>query len=179
MRNGATEMVTKFRRGEYVKYSTNGVCLVEDINSTDFNPHAKGTIYYILRPISANSTTIFVPTDNELLVSKMRRILSKEEIDSAILSIYKDKIEWIDDKKERVNCFNEILKGDDPVQLLRMAGCIYVKREELVAKGKKLLSADASIFEQTEKLIENEFSFVLQIMPEKVSEYIKETLNNK
>ena len=31
----------------------------------------------------------------------------------------------------------------------------------------------------TEKLIENEFSFVLQIMPEKVSEYIKETLNNK
>jgi hypothetical protein len=31
-------MEKRFHKGEYVKYSSNGVCRVEDIKTTDINP---------------------------------------------------------------------------------------------------------------------------------------------
>ena len=172
-------MVIKFRKGEYVKYATNGVCLIEDINSTDFNPKSKDATYYILKPLAVSSTTIFVPIDNELLVSRMRKILTKEEIDAIIVSIDKETVNWIEDKKERTSHFNEIIKNDDPTELLRLASCIHLKRVELFEKGKKLLASDSSILEQVERLVENEFAFVLNIAPESVSAYIRGKLNEK
>lgn len=170
-------MVTEYKKGDYIKYSSNGVCLVEDINTADFNPKAKDATYYILRPLSASSTTIFVPTDNELLLSRMRKILTKEEINEIIVSFDKELVDWPEDKKERANYFGEIVKKDNPAELLQLAGAIYVKREELNARGKKLLASDNNILEQIERLIENEFSFVLKIAPERVSDYIKERLS--
>ena len=172
-------MVTEYRKGDYIKYSSNGVCLVEDVSSADFNSKAKDAKYYILRPLATSSTTIFVPTDNELLVSRMRKILTKEEIDSIIVSIDKETVDWIEDKKERANHFNEIIKNDDPTELLRLASCIHLKRIELAEKGKKLLASDSNILENVERLVENEFAFVLKIAPESVSAYIREKLNEK
>ena len=169
-------MVTEYRKGDYVKYSTNGVCFIEDINSTDFNPKENNATYYILRPLATSGTVIFVPTDNEALVSKMRKILTKEEIDRIIFLIDKEKIEWIDDKKERSIYFNEIIRKDDTIELLRLASCIYLKRAELIENGKKLLASDFNILEHIEKLVVNEFSFVLGIDTTNVGDYIKEKL---
>ena len=66
---------------------------------------------------------------------------------------------------------------DDPKEFLSLAAAIYGKRDELAQKGKRLLSTDKNILEQIERLIENEFSFVLKIAPERVSDYIKERLS--
>ena len=170
-------MKKRFHKGEYVKYSSNGVCRVEDIKTADINPRDKEATYYILKPLSSGNTTIFVPTENELLVSRIRKILTKEHIDEIIVSIDKETIAWPSDKKERGNYFNDILKRDDPKELLSLAAAIYVKRDELAQKGKRLLSTDKNILEQIECLIENEFSFVLKIAPECVSDYIKERLS--
>lgn len=166
-------MDVAFQKGEYVKYATNGVCLVEDVTCLNFNPKAKDTIYYILRPLSAGSTTIFVPTDSELLISRMRRPLTKEEIDAVIVSIDKEKVEWTEDKKLRANLFAEIIKRDDPVEMLSLASAIYLKRDELTGKGKKLFATDNNVLEQIERLVENEFTFVLGVTPTEVNEYIK------
>ena len=38
-------MVTKFQKGDYIVYSSNGVCLIEDIKNADFNPQSKEIMY--------------------------------------------------------------------------------------------------------------------------------------
>ncbi len=168
-------MEIKFEKGSYVKYSTNGVCLVDEIGVPDFRADDPAD-YYILTPLSAKSTTIFVPVDSEVLVSKMRPLLTKEEIDDTVNAVKNDDIEWISDRKERANKFSEILASDRPVDLLRLAGCIYLKKSELEKLNKKLTITDLNALTQAEKLIENEFSFVLGIADDEVTNYIRAKL---
>lgn len=64
-------MAEPYRKGEYVRYACNGVCLVDDIRLDV--PAGKGTPkeFYILKPVSNPASTIFVPTGSPALVEKM------------------------------------------------------------------------------------------------------------
>ena len=75
-----------FDKGDLVSYGTNGICCIEDIRFMSFSSGAKKSMYYILKPEASGESTIFVPAENEKLVSKMRKLMTKEEIiDSVIL----------------------------------------------------------------------------------------------
>ena len=58
-------MAEPYRKGEYVRYACNGVCLVDDIRLDV--PAGKGTPkeFYILKPVSNPASTIFVPTGSD------------------------------------------------------------------------------------------------------------------
>lgn len=64
-------MAEPYRKGEYVRYACNGVCLGDDIRLDV--PAGKGTPkeFYILKPVSNPASTIFVPTGSPALVEKM------------------------------------------------------------------------------------------------------------
>ena len=170
--------MTQYCKGDYVKYSTNGVCMITDIGRPDFDKTAAEDSYYFLRPVSDRSTVIFVPKWNELLLSKMRKLLTREEIDALILSVNNDSIAWIDDRKKRAERFGEILKQNDPLGLLRMIGCLYIKKQQLAELGanRKLSFSDLDTLERAERLIEDEFSFVLGIRPSEVADYIRKKI---
>ena len=91
----------------------------------------------------------------------MRNVLTKNEINSIIVSIDKETKDWIDDRRKRSNYFCHIVKSNNPLELLRLDNCIYMKRDELTSKCKNLLTSDIGILDQIERIIENEFSFVL------------------
>jgi len=166
----------EYKKGDYVRYSSNGVCFIEDIRTIDINHSKNPKTFYVLKPISTNSSTIYVPLENEELVSKMWYILSKTDIDNLIDSVMQEKIDWIPDRKERINCFKQILKDSDPKELLKLVGCIYLKKQELRNEGKKLSSTDENHLAQAEALIENEFSFVLKLDDFSVGNYIRARL---
>ena len=65
-----------FDKGDYVNYSTRGICQIEDICFMSFGKNSKGHNYYILKPISQEGESIFVPTDNEKLIDKMKPVLT-------------------------------------------------------------------------------------------------------
>jgi len=166
----------EYKKGDYVRYTSNGVCRIDDIKSIDLNRNKNPKNFYVLKPIGASTSTIYVPLENEELVSKMRHILSKDNIDSLINSVKQDKIEWIEDRKERNNSFKQIIKDSDPKELLKLVSCIYLKKQELSEVGKKLSATDEGHLSQAEALIENEFAFVLNIDGMGVGKYIKKIL---
>lgn len=170
----------EYRKGEYVKYSSNGVCLISDICTPDFEKSSENILYYILSPVSDKSTTVFVPVNNTVLVSKMRTLLTKQEIDEMIASIKSVEIKWVDDRKKRSDLFSDILKENNVLDLLRMVGCIYMKKQQLAeANGNRKLSlSDIDALERAEKLIEDEFAFVLDIDIRDVGEYIRKKLED-
>ena len=72
---------------EYVSYGTQGICQIEAIRSIQFEGCSGAREYYVLHPIDRVQSSIFVPVDNQRLTSRMRPVLSPEEIDRAILSV--------------------------------------------------------------------------------------------
>lgn len=169
-------MPERFSKGDYIRYSSNGVCLVEDIRKLDYAGKNNTDDFYILVPVNNRSSTIYVPVNNAELTSRMRRILSKEEIDRIIESVKLGEVTWIDDRKMRSESFKAILKRCDSLELMRLVSCIYLKKQDLIAKGKKLSAADDNILTQAESMVEDEFSFVLNLDGIQVGRYIRNKL---
>lgn len=166
----------QFKIGDFIRYATTGVCEVCDIKELRSADRRSKRTFYVLKPVSNKNSTVYVPIDNEVLVEKMRYILNKPDIDNLLSTVKDSEIKWIADRKERMDSFHKIIKKCDQQELLRLIGCIYLKKQELTGIGKKLTSSDEAVLSQAESLVENEFSFVLQITESEVSEYIKEKL---
>ena len=168
--------MTNFEKSDYIVYDNAGVCLIEDITAKKFDYWDSERLCYVLRPISSSSSMVFVPVDNEKLTKKMRRIMSKEEIDTILDNVRTRCIIWENDRRRRMEHFKEILSAKNQQDMLLLASCIYSKKKELSAIGKKLSSSDEMILKETERFVNEEFAFSLKLSTGQVAEYIQAKL---
>lgn len=168
--------MTIFEKSDYIVYDNAGVCLIEDITAKKFDYWDSERLCYVLRPISSSSSMVFVPVDNEKLTKKMRRIMSKEEIDTILDNVRTRCIIWENDRRRRMEHFKEILSAKNQQDMLLLASCIYAKKKELSAIGKKLSSSDEMILKETERFVNEEFAFSLKLSTSQVAEYIQAKL---
>lgn len=166
-----------FDIGEYVAYGANGMCSIEDIRPMRLSQSVEEMMYYILRPESNPKSTIFVPVNNQKLVSKMRELLTKDEINTMLTQMKGRSLEWEKDIRFRTESFHEILNRGVNQDLILMIRCLHRKRQELIQVGKKLPTRDSNTLKTAERLVEEEFSHVLHIKCEEVSAYIRSILN--
>lgn len=159
-----------FQIGERVRYGTEGVCTIKEIQELRIN-HQWGK-YYVLQPVNREGATVFVPMDNEALVAKMRTLLTKEEIDGMLQRIMDEERTWIEDPTERKVELQRILQGGDRFEILRMICSLYENRKALQSRGRRLRSNDEQLLRDAERSINDEFAAVLGIRPREVPEYI-------
>ena len=159
-----------FSVGDYVRYLNNGVCQIVDYTTL---PGMGEGMFYVLKPYAGPNASIFVPADNEKLVSRMQHILTKDEIDQLIQTALQEAdCLWLPDRRARMERFHGILRDCEPAALLRLMACIGGRKQVLEAQGKKLAASDAAALKQAEGLIENEFAFSLELTGEEVHSYI-------
>ena len=166
-----------FDIGEYVSYGINGMCNIEDIRPMQLSQSVEKMMYYILRPESNPKSTIFVPVNNQKLVSKMRELMTKDEINAMLVRMKDRTLEWEKDVRFRTESFHEILSNGVNQDLILMIRCLHRKRQELVQLGKKLPVRDSNTLKTAERLVEEEFAHVLHIKCEEVSDYIRDVLD--
>ena len=166
-----------FDIGEYVSYGINGMCNIEDIRPMQLSQCVEKMMYYILRPESNPKSTIFVPVNNQKLVSKMRELMTKDEINAMLVRMKDRTLEWEKDVRFRTESFHEILSNGVNQDLILMIRCLHRKRQELVQLGKKLPARDSNTLKTAERLVEEEFAHVLHIKCEEVSDYIRDVLD--
>ena len=166
-----------FDIGEYVSYGLNGMCNIEDIRPMQLSQSVEKMMYYILRPESNPKSTIFVPVNNQKLVSKMREPMTKDEINAMLVRMKDRTLEWEKDVRFRTESFHEILNNGVNQDLILMIRCLHRKRQELVQLGKKLPARDSNTLKTAERLVEEEFAHVLHIKCEEVSDYIRDVLD--
>lgn len=157
---------------QYVVYGKVGVCRVEDKRRMSFGTAGEGE-YYVLNPLNDPRSSLYVPCDNEKLMSRLRPLMTKEQIDSLLENAPEQKFEWIEDKNERNARFRSVLAQDDRTELLRMIRCLYTRQREKVAVGKKLTAVDEAILQSAVHLLEQEFSCALKIPRYAVGEYVR------
>ena len=163
------------RVGELFVYGRNGACKITDIKTQKFGNSEK--MYYILSPVFDMRETIFVPVDNELLVSKMKKMLTKEEIIALIKSIPQRENLWIENVKIRREEYKKIISKANRDDLVSLMKTLYMRRKELELVGKSLSVYDEKFFRQAESIIHGEISLVLEIPREEVPPYIQKTIN--
>ena len=146
--------------GQTVLYGTNGVC-----NITDITTKKVGKIsleYYVLKPLCSNTSTLFVPIHNEQLVSKIRYVLTEDEIKN-VLENLPECDEWNNNKFERAENFKGIIASADFLELVKLIRLIHIHEVQQYSHGKRLHISDERILKEAEKMVCDEVSFVLQI----------------
>lgn len=166
-------MVNQFNAGEYIVYDTYGVCEIQEIKKMTLVHGTPFQLYYVLKPLGAGHSTYYVPCENESLCVKMRRPMSKEEIEKLINASVDSSIKWIENRQLRSEKAREIIKKGVTPDLIALIRCIYERKLCLKENGKALSATDESLLASCERLVNEEFSFSLDIPESGVAEYIK------
>lgn len=144
-----------------VLYGVHGVCRVEEQVARLVG--GREVQYFMLKPIFEKGSSIFVPTDNEALVGKMKRILSAEEIYALIRTMPEEGLLWIESETERRQQFQEILNGGDREQLVRLIKTLYLRQQARKEQKKNLLLSDERFLKDAERVLYEEFAYVPEI----------------
>ena len=169
-----------YQIGEVVSYGATGICTIEDIRMESLSrAGTKKQNYYILRPAATPTCTTYVPVENETLTGKMRRVLTKGEIDGMIASAGGEKLEWIDDTRRRADAFSQIVAKGISADLLKLISCLYLEKKARNKGGRKFCATDEKLLSSAERMVSEEFAYALQIPQSKVSAYIAEKLGTE
>ena len=150
-----------FKKGEIVVYSATGVCRIEDLCEKQFGTFSAQ--YYVLKPLMQKSATIFVPTNNTSLTSKLHTILTKSELEKALNSAKLNCAPLLENENERRQRFNEILQNGDRTQLVSMVWELYYIKKKQVDNGRRLHLADERLLDCAENLLFEEIAYVYGI----------------
>lgn len=160
--------------GTYVLYGKTGVCLVQEQKIIKMG--RESGLYYVLSPISDGRSSVFVPCDNAELVARMRPLLTHTEIDTLLSDADAERQLWIDDRNERSALYRRVTAEGDRRLLIRVICCLFRKKHERQEMGKRLSMMDESALQECMRLIDEEFSLVLDIPRDEVVNYILERI---
>lgn len=160
----------KYKINEYVMCKGD-VCRVADIKKMSFAGVGE-RVYYVVEPIYEERSRTYVPVDLKDLNAAVRGVISVDEINAIISGLKNSEPVWIEDVKERVSDFDKILQSGDRAEILRMLGSLKARKTEVESEGKKLYAGDSRILETAEKIITEEFAFVLGLKKNEVESYI-------
>ena len=158
-----------------VVYGTTGVCTVESIEERKIGKVKRQ--YYVLKPNLQTTSTVFVPADNDELLSKARELLTKDEIRVMINGLKSEPDIWINNDMERKLKFTQIVSSGDRKEYLRMFKTLSNRQKYLSEKGKRLHLVDERILREVQRLIFDEFSYVLGLDIADVQKMIQEETN--
>ncbi|MBO5323187.1 MAG: hypothetical protein J6A88_03695 [Oscillospiraceae bacterium] len=156
--------------GDHVVYGINGVCLVLEKQSQLRN--GQPVEYLVLEPTEQPGARYFVPTGNALAMSKLRPIMTKEELLALLSSDLLKQDVWIPDENQRKQAYRELINGGDRAALIQMICALQRHKQVQFEAGRKFHQSDENFLRDAQKLISAEFSQILGIPAQKVGEYI-------
>lgn len=166
-----------YKINDTVLYGAGGVCSISEVAERKIGLDTDK--YYILRPISDEKSTIFVPISNEKLLSKMRRVHSSDEVISAFERAADSKPEWIVNENERKGKFKKDIDNGDIYEVLCFFKSLYLHQKERISQGKKLRVNDERMMKDAERLLSDELSYVLEMKKEGFGAFIVDRLKIK
>jgi len=169
-------MYVMFSIDDLIVYGVHGVCKIVTIEEKEFTGVKKK--YFVLKPINSSSSTYYVPTDNETLISKMRKLLSEKEINELIDSMASESANWIANENQRKEKYKSIISEGNHKELIKMIKAIFFEKKEREAIGKRLHASDERFLKEAEQVLHGEFQYVLNLNEDQLMAYIFERIEN-
>ena len=150
-----------FHIGQKVIYGVHGVCEIIAVDVQRIN--RKNIEYFVLTSVDQPGSRFYIPTHNETALMKLRPLLTKEQIESILLTQQGGDDLWIADENKRKQHYKELICSGDRAALVGMVRCIYKHRKQQEAEGRKIHLSDEDFLKEAEKLLCAEFSIILGI----------------
>ncbi|MBQ7935967.1 MAG: CarD family transcriptional regulator [Clostridia bacterium] len=144
-----------------VLYGVHGVCKVTATETKIVGGAERE--YYVLKPVFDHSTVVYVPAWNEQLTAKLKRILSAEEIYEMIRSMPEEELLWVENENDRKRVYQEALVSGEREQLVRLIKTLHVRQQKRMEQKKALLLSDEKFMKEAERILYEEFAYVLRI----------------
>jgi len=172
-----TDYNLKHKIGEYVIYRQIGICQIVDIRKENFDSSVEKT-YYVLKAMS-DKTIIYVPVDSQEIELFMRHILTADKIQSIIDKAETAQNEWIEDSKLRANYFEQLLQNGNRSEILWIVKVLSLHKIDVEKSNRKFYVSDERILAKAEKLIIDEFAYILGVEKSQVIPYIISHIKQK
>lgn len=162
-----------FKIGDRIVYGANGVMEIVDVREESIGDVSRN--YYVLSSVfSRSDSLIFVPCDNEKLLSVMRHLLTRDEAMELIGRIDElPDIEWVESNRARAEHFKKLMESGDREAMFSMIRAIDENAKRREAEGKKNFLTDETARQKAERLLHSELALVLGIPIEEVPSFIK------
>ncbi|MBP3523698.1 MAG: hypothetical protein J6M56_09035 [Clostridia bacterium] len=159
-----------YRAGDTVMHPSEGVCTIAELRRTALSGMLERT-YYVLKPATQKgSATVYMPVARGNTV--LRPLLSEQDIRALIRRSDEYAGLWIADSKQRKEAFTHILSEGNYAKIIRMIAEIREQSAKRALEGKKPCAADEAILAEAERLLHQEFSYVLHMSPEETAAFV-------
>ena len=165
-----------FTTNDIVVYGAHGVCKIQGTEEKTLMGTPKQ--YLVLKSVIGRTSTFFVPTDNDVLLARIRKPLAKEEIDQLITAMAQVEANWISDENERKITYKNIITEGNHIELIKLIKAISFEKKEREANGKRLHASDERFLKDAETLLYGEFQYVLNLTHEQLLSYIADRIKN-
>ncbi len=159
-----------FKTGDYIHYSSSGLCCVEEITKLEMSGADSDRLYYRLQPLDTRKGTIYTPVDNQKVA--MRKALSRSEAEELIDRIPEIDVLTAASDREREQNYKDALRSADCAQWVRVIKTLYQRRQSRARGGKKPTASEERYFQSAVELLHQELAQAVGIEPEKVEAYI-------
>lgn len=146
-------------------------CRIQQIEEKSIG--ASRRLYYVLKPVYHEDSTIFVPVDNPALTGKMHRLLRAQEVLELVSGLAGDDGLWVEDEAQRREAYEQILRSGDRVGMARLIRALSLQKVRLGAQHKKLHAAEEAILKEAERELNEEFAYVLGLSLEETPAFIR------
>ena len=163
-----------FEKDQLIMCGGHGVCRVVNITGNPVDRLDKVRKYYVLEPVFQKGSTVYTPVDNDKVV--MRRIMNKEEAEALAERVAQIETVWIQEEKSREQMYKEAIRTYDCHSLVQIIKTLYLRKQNRLKEGKKVLSSDEQYLRKAEELLYSEMSLALAIPKENVEAYIREAV---
>lgn len=164
-----------FQVGDRVIYGSHGVCDIVDSELQTVDK--KKVTYLVLEPLGQPGSRYLVPTHNEVAMGKLKKMLTREELEVLICSDTVRQNCWIQDEGQRKQTYRELISSGDRERLMGMVHTLYRHKAEQAAAGRKVHLCDDNFLRDAEKLLTGEVSIVLDMEADAARQYVRSKLN--
>ena len=166
-----------FKKDQLIMCGGHGVCRVVDVTGNPIDRLDKVRKYYVLEPVFEKGSTVYTPVDNDKVI--MRRIMNKEEAEELVGRITEIDTVWIHEEKGREQMYKEAIRTYDCRSLVQIIKTLYLRKQNRLKEGKKVLSSDEQYLRKAEELLYSEMSLALSIPKEEVEAYIMDAVHRQ
>lgn len=159
-----------FKINDVVVYGSQGVCEIVDIEEKKIGGATKS--YFVLKPKTDKGATFYLPTWNEKAWGKMRKVMTKQDIDAFIDAMPTGTPTWIANENERKDAYKKILASGNHAAIISMLQALFIHKKEREAEGKRLHMSDEYFMKDAEQLLYNEWQYVLNVDEAELMDYI-------
>ena len=163
-----------YQTGELVVYGVHGVCRIADREESIIDK--KPVVYLVLEPVGQDGAKYYVPMHNASAMSKVKKLVSKEELFSLLDSGKNENESWIQDENLRKQTYRELIGTGDRARLIRMVRNLHRHKAVQSALGRKVHLCDENFLHDAEKLLIGEIAVVLDMDREAAKIYLRDKL---